>query len=79
MQFYRTTGVLNIPVGSILSLNDIQIMGRDRNLIVKPKGKCEVIGPIQFKRGELIGIEKPDKIMLKVLEMIVEKKSDAKS
>jgi hypothetical protein len=79
MQFYRTTGVLNVPVGSTLNLNDMQIRDRKRNLILKTKGKCEVKDPIQFKLGEVIGIENPDKIMLKVLEMIEEKKVDAKS
>jgi len=78
MQFYRTTGILNVPVGFKLGLDENQIRDRVRNLIIRAKGKCEVIAPIQFKRGEIIGIEKPDKIMLKVLEEESEKKNDIK-
>jgi hypothetical protein len=79
MQFYRTTGVLNVPAGFKLALNDLQINGRERNLILKLKGKCEVKSPIQFKAGETVGIEKPDKVMLKVLEEVKDEKVDAKA
>ena len=79
MQFYRTTGILNIPVGCKLILDEIQIRDRVMNLSVKEKGKCEVKSPIQFKAGEIIGIKEPTKIMLKVLKEIEEKKNGNKS
>ena len=77
MQFYRTTGILQIPVGFNLSLNEFQIRDRVPNLVIKPKGKIEVKTPIVFKKGEILGIEKPNKRMLNVLEEIKEARVDA--
>jgi len=78
MQFFRTTGTLIIPAGFRLSLNEIQIRDRGTSLVLKQKGKIqEVKKPIQFKRGEVLGIEEPNKIMLEVLEKTEEARVDA--
>jgi hypothetical protein len=64
-----------IAAGNVVMLNDAQAKTRMQNLISFKKGRYEVLHPIEFKRGEVIGFEKEikDKGLLIALDPFIEK------
>jgi len=64
-----------IQAGTVVMLNDVQAAVRKMNLISLKKGRYEVLRPIEFKRGEVVGFEKEikDKGLLITLEPFIEK------
>jgi len=62
LKTYETTGVVTINAGYI-GLTEEQAAPRAKNL-EKRKKLFEIISPVQFKAGEIIRLEKPDKILL---------------
>ena len=71
MRRYKTTGIVDI-FGGLVGLDDKQAAARRIN-VSKVEGKdgvYEIIHPIQFKTGETVRLEKPDKALLALLEDI---------
>lgn len=68
MKKYRTTEVVGIASG-VIELNGRQAVRRPGKLKpMKKKGLYEILAPIEFKQGEVIGLENPDKVLLSKLD-----------
>lgn len=67
MKKYETTGVINL-FGGVVGLSKAQAASRSHALKKLKSGRFEVVAPVQFKAGEIIGLEKPDKATLLLLE-----------
>jgi hypothetical protein len=79
MQNYEVTGSLvTFGLGAELKLSENQAEARISSLKKKKKDIYEVIHPVQFKRGERIGIASDNisKAMLENLKNISDKKSE---
>jgi len=64
---YKTTGVITLFGGTVeLSLK--QAEPRQAALKKLKQGEYEVIAPVQFKAGEIIGLDMADKATLALLE-----------
>lgn len=80
-QYEVINGPITLPVGVIVYLTETQAALREHALQQKGNGAYEVIIPIQFKNGELLGFDDvPDKSLLvaflpadKIKEIIAEK------
>jgi membrane protein involved in colicin uptake len=57
MQKYIVTEKVAVIVQGVLHLTDEQVKHRERNLKKLGKGRYELTGAVQFKRGEEIGYE----------------------
>lgn len=59
MKFFRTEDTVSFHLGAILELTEEQAQVRMMGKNLKHMGgrKYEVVKPIQFKKGETIGIE----------------------
>jgi predicted DNA-binding antitoxin AbrB/MazE fold protein len=80
---YRTTNIIDIYCGRI-GLEDKQAECRCNSLKKISNGVYEVLKPVQFKAGEKILLDKPDKITLskleptqKVKESVIKKEEEA--
>jgi len=69
MRKYETTAVVDL-FGGLIGLSEEQAARRARNLKPVKKGVYEIVGPVQFKAGELISLDKPDKATAAKLEWI---------
>lgn len=79
MQNYEVTGSLvTFGFGTELKLSESQADARTSSLKKKKKDIYEVIHPVQFKRGERIGVisDNISKAMLENLKNISDKKSE---
>ena len=79
MQNYEVTGSLvTFSIGTELKLSESQADARTSSLKKKKKDIYEVIHPVQFKRGETIGVisDNISKAMLENLKNISDKKSE---
>ena len=65
---YRTTNIVDIYCGCV-GLADKQAECRCNSLKKISNGVYEILKPIQFKAGEKIMLDKPDKIILSKLEL----------
>ena len=68
MQEYKTTGIVRVNCGYI-GLDKKQADVR-RSMVKPVKGKSgiyEILAPIELKNGEVVRMEKPDKVLLKNL------------
>jgi hypothetical protein len=72
MKFYRATDVVRFYSG-VICLTPSQIAGRKPRLEVGPEGRCVVKSEVQFKRGEVIGLEEIPKVYANILEPVEEK------
>lgn len=81
MKFFRTEDVISFHYGAILGLNEKQSKPRilTKNLKDLMDGKFEVIGEIQFKKGEIIGLEEKDigKAFLSKLTLMTDEKPES--
>ena len=77
MKFYRTSELVRLYDG-VIFLSEKQISGRKKNLDVGPKGKCKIKAEVQFKAGEVIGLENVPKILREILAPVEEKRLDLK-
>lgn len=64
MQYEVVNGPVNIPANWDLTLNAKQIAARAHSVQEGKGGKVTTLRPIQFKTGEVIGIDKPMDTML---------------
>jgi hypothetical protein len=82
MKFFRTEDALNFHYGTILGLTEKQAKPRLMINTLKSlkDGKFEVIGAVQFKAGEVIGLEDKDipKAFIPKLKAIEETKPASK-
>lgn len=62
MKFFRTEDAVSFHYGAILGLTDKQAVPRIqiKNLKALGDGRFEVTGDVQFKMGEIIGLEEKD-------------------
>ncbi len=62
MKLFRTEDAVSFHYGTILGLKENQAKPRIQVKTLKPlkDGKFEVIGDVQFKRGEIIGLDEKD-------------------
>jgi hypothetical protein len=62
MKFFKTEDAISFHYGAILGLNEKQAKPRIQIKTLKPvgEGKFEVTGDVQFKAGEVIGLEEKD-------------------
>lgn len=64
-QYEVINGPITLPVGVIVHLTAVQAALREHALKKQGNGVFEVILPIQFKNGELLGFDEvPDKALL---------------
>lgn len=79
-QYIVTDTCVNFGIGTILELTERQYEKRKQALKKLFGNKYEVLLPVQFKRGEVVGIEgEPDKYLqakLNPCEVKKEKKKD---
>ena len=66
MKKYKTNGIVTLFSGRV-GLSREQLPGRAMRLRDIGDGTCEVLDRIEFKAGEIIGLENPDKELLKLL------------
>jgi len=59
MKFFRTESTVKFPSGTILGLNDAQSKPRllSKSIRAGKGGKFEVITEVEFKKGEVIGVD----------------------
>ena len=69
MQKYKTTATIELFSGKV-GLSEKQAATRTARLKKVKQGVFEVVSPVQFKAGEEIGIEDPDKATLANLEQL---------
>lgn len=64
-QYEVTDTCLTLPVGAVVQLNEDQAIIRAHALKKRKNGTYEVILPVQFKRGEVLGFDElPSKALL---------------
>ena len=64
-QYEIIKGPITLPIGVIVHLSEAQVIPRKHALKNKENGFYEVISPVQFKNGELLGFDAtPDKTLL---------------
>ena len=74
MKKYVTTAIVTLPAGTVMELNAEQAAARRHALVTHSKGVYRATAAVQFKRGEMIGLEvEPPKAMAD--ELIDEKEA----
>lgn len=66
---YKTTAIVEFFSGKI-GLSEKQAVRRPGKLKKVGKGVYGILSPVQFKAGETISLDNPDKITLAKLELI---------
>jgi hypothetical protein len=69
MREYRTLDVVSLYCGRV-GLSNPQAASRVRDLRPVADGIYEIVSPVQFKRGEVIRLDAPEKIILGRLECL---------
>jgi len=71
MREYRTTGTVRVNCGYIgLDRNQADARAGSINSVPGKKGLYEVVRPIEFKAGEKVRLEKPDKAILAKMDLL---------
>jgi hypothetical protein len=66
---YKTTSTVEIFSG-LIGLSNVQADKRIKKLKKKKTGVYEILLPVQFKAGERIKLDKPEKVLLSKLEKV---------
>lgn len=69
MRAYRTMVMVDLYCGRV-GLSRTQADARARNLRQVSDGVYEIVNPVQFKAGEIIRLDDPEKIILGRLECL---------
>ena len=77
MQKYKTTAIIDLFTGKV-GLSENQVARRPGKLRKIKAGIYEILAPVQFKAGEVIELENPDKVTLAKLDLIEKPKKDDK-
>lgn len=75
MKTYKALGIVDI-FGGLIGLTKKQVAVRPGTLNKVRTGVYEVYKPVQFKAGEVIGLENPDKVTLSRLDELKKGKND---
>lgn len=70
MKIYRTLNRINIPGGTRVMLSKKQLRGRLEKLKKVGKSVYFTLGAIQFKAGDMVGLESVPKILKSSLEEV---------
>jgi len=72
VQEYITTNIVDIYCGRV-GLDESQAARRANSVRQIDPGVYEILTPVQFKAGEKIGLDRPDKAMVINLENLTQK------
>lgn len=75
MQKYKTIGIIDLFSGKI-GLSEKQAARRPGKLKKVGKDVSKILSPVQFKAGEVIRLDNPDKVTLSKLELIEDPKPE---
>lgn len=71
---YRATAILRLPANTVLDLSAEQASAR-AHVLDKRGSKYITRDAVTFKAGEIVGLDKPEKSLLAVLEPVREKQT----